>query len=123
MIVRTEGGTRLIVALNDGEDPAGLVELLEAMTPPEPVVAHSPSDLHVESHPSSSKYVANVAEAIELISSGDLQKVVLGRSLVISSDEPPRPFDVLALLAGEHQGSYVYGWRRDGAAFIGASPE
>jgi salicylate biosynthesis isochorismate synthase len=123
VVVRTDGGTRLILALTDGEDPAALVDRLEAMVAPDPAVAHSPSDLHVESHPSSSKYVANVAEAIELIANGELQKVVLGRSLVISSDEPPRPFDVLALLSGEHQGSYVYGWRREGAAFIGASPE
>ncbi|NND84231.1 MAG: hypothetical protein HKN46_03695, partial [Acidimicrobiia bacterium] len=123
VVVRTDGGVRLIVALGDGEDPAELVDLLEALEEPDPVVAHSPSDLHVESHPSSSKYVANVAEAIDLIAQGDLQKVVLGRSLVISSDEPPRPFDILSLLAREHQGSYVYGWRRDGAAFIGASPE
>lgn len=122
-VVVRNGGTRLVVALGDGEDPAGLADRLEAMAPAGPVLAHSPSDLHVESHPSSSKYVANVAEAIDLITRGELQKVVLGRTLVIASDEPPRPFDVVSLLSGEHEGSYVYGWRRGAAAFIGASPE
>lgn len=122
-VVRTERGTRLIVALGDGEDPSALADRLAVMAHPGPPVAHSPSDLRVESHPSSSKYVANVAEAVDLIGGGELRKVVLARSLVISSDEPPRPFDVVALLSAEHGGSYVYGWRRGTAAFIGASPE
>ncbi len=122
-LVRTDGGTRLIIALGDGEGPGPLADLLEGMEPPGAVAAHSPSDLHVESHPSSSKYVANVTEAVELIRSGDLRKVVLARSLVIVSDDAPRPFDIVSLLSSEHQGSYVFGWRRGDAAFIGASPE
>lgn len=123
VVVRTERGTRLIVALGDGEQPGALADELAAITAPGPVATHSPSNLHVESHPSSSKYVANVAEAVDLIGGGDLCKVVLARSLVISSDEAPRPFDIVGSLSGEHRGSYVFGWRRGASAFIGASPE
>lgn len=122
-VVHNDAGCRMIVALSPGEDPAALADLLEAMVGPGPVVAHSPSDLHVESHPSSSTYKSNVAEAVEAIRAGDLLKVVLARQLLISSDRTPAAFDIVEQLAGEHPGCYVYGWRRGDATFIGASPE
>ncbi len=122
-VIENDGTCRLIVALQAGEDPAALADRLESMVKPGVVVAHSPSDLHVESHPSSSTFKANVAEAAAAIRAGDLSKVVLARSLVIASDRTPDAFDIVEQLAQEHPGCYVYGWRRGDATFIGASPE
>jgi len=90
--------------------------------PPPPAGTHSsraPSRFSVESHPDSSAWENQVRAVLEMIDSGILEKVVLGREVCVEAD---RDFDraaVLSMLLRSRPGSTVYAH----GAFVGATPE
>ncbi|MEX1286919.1 MAG: isochorismate synthase [Acidimicrobiia bacterium] len=122
-VVRRESVTELVVALRPGRSGAEVAADWAHVTDPGPVRAHHPSELQIEADPPAARYLEAVAEAVDDIRSNGLTKVVLGRSLVIRSDTPARPFDLMAALAAEHPDAYRYALRRGEAAFVGATPE
>ena len=68
-------------------------------------------------------YLGAVADATQTIGRGDLEKVVLARSLEVETDEPFVPASVLASLRRVHAASTIFAVERDDAVFLGASPE
>ncbi len=68
---------------------------------------------------SSAQWEARVAEAVERISRGGLDKVVLARDLLVQASEPVDPRPVLRSLAGRYDNTWVFAV--DGV--LGATPE
>lgn len=64
-----------------------------------------------------------VALAVDAIGKGELEKVVLARSLRASASRPINVVSVLRHLRDVHRDSFVFGCWRGKSAFVGASPE
>ncbi len=81
-------------------------------------------------NPSPDEHVAQVSRAIELIQTGDLQKVVLARSIDVAASTPIDPLAFAAQAAARYPGGNVFavdlsaaGPDYVGVTLIGASPE
>lgn len=122
-VVRSDAGTEVVVALAPGRTGADVAATWGDLTDPGPPRAHHPTEIQIEADPPASRYVEAVADAVREIRSNGLTKVVLGRSLEIRSDTAARPFDLVAALGAEHPDAYLYALERDGASFVGATPE
>src|ERR1700680_716608 len=90
-------------------------------SPAEPawaVIALIPDPLPVE-------YEAAVSTALEAIDAGEVEKVVLARSLVVETDSPIDPRLVARRLSAAESGAYVFLVALPGGAssLVGASPE
>jgi isochorismate synthase len=68
-------------------------------------------------------YLAAVETATDSIGRGDLEKVVLARSLEVEADAPYDAASVLASLRRIHAGSTIFAVGRGERVFLGASPE
>ena len=64
-----------------------------------------------------------VAKAVAAIRAGEMQKVVLARSVSGTASGEIDPLGVLRHLHEANADAFVYGYWRDDAAFVGASPE
>ncbi len=64
-----------------------------------------------------------VDESLELISRGDLQKVVLAREVALELSECPNPMLVLAALEAANPECYSFAIELEGTCFMGCSPE
>ena len=64
-----------------------------------------------------------VANAVSGIRAGSMQKVVLARSVSGKTTDETSPLRVLEQLRSANPGAFVYGYWRNNAAFVGASPE
>lgn len=122
-VVRDGDRREVVVALRPGVSGAEVADRWSHLVHPGPSRHHHPSAIRIEADPTAAHYVEAVARAVEDIRSNGLTKVVLGRSLVIDSDTPTRPFDLVAALVAEHPDAYHYAFLRDGTAFVGATPE
>lgn len=67
------------------------------------------------------KWQDEVAKAVAVIRSGQLNKVVLARTEEIAVDRPM--IDILRTLHESHPGAYLFAFARHGSCFLGASPE
>ncbi|VAW02106.1 hypothetical protein MNBD_ACTINO01-1501, partial [hydrothermal vent metagenome] len=83
-----DGGTRLTVAVPDGERTEPTLELLASMRSPKWIAVDDTGDHSIESHPHVTEWASTVAKAVDVIRSGDLEKVVLARSVIVNSTEP-----------------------------------
>lgn len=122
-VTRTEGRSRLTVALPAGSDGHLLLAMLSTLRPPGPQVSGREVDHTVESRPSPQDWVGLVAEAVAGIRQGPLEKVVLARSVSVKSGGSFEPFDLVATLRDRYPESRVFGWQEGVSTFIGASPE
>lgn len=122
-IERVAGVSRMTVAIPDGEDPAPTLELLASMRTPEwrPVVDFG--DHSVESHPSVADWAHLVEAAVKTISAGELDKVVLARSVRVENTEPVAILRVFRQLVTSYPQCFNYAWKSGGSVFMGASPE
>lgn len=116
-------GSVIRIAVPDGDPIDPTLDLLASMRRPEwsPVVdlgGHA-----TESHPPVSEWAASVAEAIKAIERGELEKVVLARSVVVHSDGPPAILRIFRELARLYPQCYNFAWKSGDAVFMGASPE
>lgn len=68
-------------------------------------------------------YEEAVARAVQRISAGELQKVVLAREVDVRAPAAHDPFAVLGVLRSAFSSCFVYAIGRDDAAFLGATPE
>lgn len=113
----------LLLALPPHADVSKTAALLESLrTPPEPPYPNL-GDHTLESCPPVAEWTAAVAEAVDAIHDGTLRKVVLARSVVVRSDDAPDGFDLVSHLERSYRQCFGFGWRVNGATFVGASPE
>jgi salicylate biosynthesis isochorismate synthase/menaquinone-specific isochorismate synthase len=68
-------------------------------------------------------YEEAVARAVQRISAGEFEKVVLAREVDVHAPVPHDPAAVLGLLREAFSTSFVYAVGREDATFIGATPE
>ena len=69
------------------------------------------------------EWTGTVARAVDAIRAGQMQKVVLARSVSGEASGEIDPIRVLRHLQEENADAFVYGYWRNDAAFVGASPE
>jgi isochorismate synthase len=122
-VIRRGGVTRLVVAVPPGSDGRRILDLLAGLERPGAVAPGGDVEDAVEARPAPADYLGWVDQAVAAIHAGELDKVVLARSVVVDLLVPIDPFGVVARLRDAHHGSWVFGWQAGDAAFVGASPE
>jgi salicylate biosynthesis isochorismate synthase len=80
-------------------------------------------DHATEAHPPTSVWKGQVDSALKEIDAGDMTKVVLARSVVVKSDEPPAILHVFRELVRGYPQCFNFAWKSGDAVFMGASPE
>jgi len=100
-----------------------LLDLLGGLERPGPAVPFDPGDHSVESRPPSAEWRADVEEAIDAIGLGGLSKVVLSRSVVVTSEIAPSAFELIDHLRQAYPQCYVFARQVGASCFVGASPE
>jgi menaquinone-specific isochorismate synthase len=83
-----------------------------------------PAPTNIRHSPTSDGWQSNVDEALTLIRSEVLEKVVLARKTTMTFDEPLNPIIVAALIAKATYDCYLFCFQfGDQRAFVGATPE
>ena len=122
-VVRRGDERRLLLSVPPDVDASELMARIGTMrTPPDPPYPNL-GDHTLESCPPVSEWTEAVSDAIQAIHDGSLRKVVLARSVVVRSDAAPDGFDLVSHLERSYRQCFGFGWRVDGATFVGASPE
>jgi isochorismate synthase len=119
--VRREGRTRLTVAVPPGANPAAVLAAASTLRFPAP--AEAPAAVSVLEAPTLEEWQRKVAAVVAALGRGGPAKVVLARTLQVALEQPPEPFDLVALLRERFPAAYAYGWQTGPAALVGASPE
>jgi len=114
-------GGRLTVVATEGR--AALIERLATLEAPAPPSVPGAGELVVISVPAPTAWRVEVAEAVDAIRSGSIDKVVLARSVVVRPSQRPDPRDLLAQLVAAYPGCYGFSWDGPAGTFLGASPE
>jgi len=83
------------------------------------IVAAPPTRFSVVAPRSQVAWRESVARALDAIATGELEKVVLAREVLIEADAPFDARDVVRRLVGQQPGAFVYAIE----GFVGASPE
>ncbi len=122
-IVRSQGRSRLTVALRPGSDGRMLLGLLSALRVPGAVPVEREVDHTVESRPVPDDWCDLVGEAVASIGAGLFEKVVLARTVLVHTPRPLVAFDLVAQLRDRYPQCRVFGWQQGDATFVGASPE
>lgn len=122
-IEQSGNGTRLTVIIPAGDQIAPTLDLLGSIRHPEWVQVMDLGDHAIESHPPVSDWAASVADAVGAIRRGDLDKVVLARSVVVRSTVPVAILRVFRELVRQYPQCYNFAWKSGDAVFMGASPE
>ncbi len=117
------GDSKLTVIVPAGDDPGPTMELLASMKHPEWQSVVDLGDHAIESHPPVTEWADSVADAIATIERGDLDKVVLARSVTVRSTKPVEILRVFRELATTYPQCYNFAWKSGDAVFMGASPE
>ncbi len=122
--IRTDGeANHLYVVVPPNAEPFVALELLRQLEDDSMLQGARAADHSIESHPTPGTWEGAVADAVNSIREGGLQKAVLARSLHVRSDVPPRPFGVVRRLRSDYPSCFVYGWQEGEGTFVGASPE
>ena len=122
-VIRDGENLEIVVVAGPGQSVEAVMQFLAGMSLPQPGKGARASDHSIQSHPAPAEYERAVAEAVEAIRGGYLEKVVLGRSVVVTSHEAPQPFELAERLRSDYPACYTFGWREGDATFVGASPE
>ena len=77
----------------------------------------------VTTHPSPAEWKAAVGEAVSVMRAGVMDKVVLSRSAVVTTEADLDPLELTALLTTAYPQCHAFAWQVGDATFIGASPE
>lgn len=121
--IREDGETKLVVTLPPGRSFGSVADVLRTLEVPPPPMGSNATDHAIESRPSPSQYEQAVADAVGQIRAGGMAKAVLARSVVVTSDITPRPFELVNRLGHDYPACYVFGWQQGDGVFVGASPE
>jgi len=129
-IQSSESGTFLTVNLmtGAGRDPAELTEAALARVAglihrDLPMIDPYPTQPSIESVRSPESYERSVAEAVERIRAGEIEKVVLAREVVVRSPSAHDPAAIFDALRQGFPSCFNFCVGTGEAAFIGASPE
>ena len=122
-LANTGGGTRLVVTIPADEDPDATLDLLASLRTPDPIPVIDTGDHVMESLPHVAVWAQAVADAVKVIQAGELEKVVLARSVKIESSEPVQILRVFRELVRAYPQCYTFAWKSMGSVFMGASPE
>ncbi|MGH0036735.1 MAG: isochorismate synthase [Myxococcota bacterium] len=133
LIVREGRATRLECARVDpGDDAACLARALVARLQarlagsdgrPPGAAGPAPTEFRTAAEQSHEHYRARVLEALDRIAAGDLEKVVLARSVRIDHPQAPSPARLLDALRLAHPACVSFAVTRGDATFLGATPE
>ncbi|MEA3501624.1 MAG: isochorismate synthase, partial [Actinomycetota bacterium] len=113
----------LLLAIPSDIDAGSIADRLRSLQTPLDPAYPNLGDHTLESCPSVSTWTAAVAEAVAAIEDEVIRKVVLARSVIVRSDAAPDGFDVVSHLDRSYRQCFGFGWRVNGATFVGASPE
>ncbi len=118
-------GDRSVISVSvpEGDDAQPTLDLLASMRHPEWAPVVDLGDHATESHPAVSEWAASVADAVDVIDSGEIDKVVLARSVIVRSDGPPAILRMFRELVASYPQCYNFAWKSGDAVFMGASPE
>ena len=122
-VVGTPEASRLVVVLPPGRTWEPVAKVLRDLRDAGPAGTGRTTDLSIESRPAPTDWEQNVASAVTSIGAGSVDKVVMARSVLVTSDVSYRPFDLVARLRAAYPACFVYGWQEGGSVFVGASPE
>lgn len=122
-VIGTPDTAELVVVLPPGRGWGPLAGVLAQLIDPGRPATGRTTDLSIESRPAPTQWEGTVANAVESITAGSLEKVVMARSVLVTSDVPYRPFDLVSRLRLAYPECYVFGWQEGGSVFVGASPE
>ena len=116
-------GERAIVVLPFSPDEPALAHRVHLRpvslpTPPDRERTHQ-----VRQMPSGATYAIRVADALERIDRGEIDKVVLGRGLRVTSPPAWEPEELLARLLEARPGRYIFSVPTPDGTLLGASPE
>ncbi len=114
---------RLLLAIPWEVDAESILDRLRLFETPRDAAYPNLGDHTLESCPPVSEWTTAVAEAVAAIEDGAIRKVVLARSVIVRSDTAPDGFDVVSHLERSYRQCFGFGWRVNGATFVGASPE
>lgn len=119
VVLGRDGEGRRWLTVMDGCDPAHALDRLRSTLADPPSPGDDPSRYEVVSEQPAERWRAQVAEVRDRIAGGELTKVVLARRLVLRTDVPIDPADVLDRLRQRFPTALLFAV--DG--FLGASPE
>jgi isochorismate synthase len=122
-LVDTGKDRRLVLTRVLGLDHSDLIDLLADLEQPRPALPFDPGDHSVVSHPSTADWRTEVEEALGAIAQGDLTKVVLSRSVVVTTELAPNAFDLVEQLREAYPQCHVFVWQVAESTLVGASPE
>lgn len=122
-IVRTESSSQLVLTRGPGSELGDLIDLLAGLVSQPPAEPFEPGDHSVVSRPSSAEWRTEVEEAVGAIRDGDLSKVVLGRSVIVTTENAPQAFELVDHLRETYPQCFVFAWQAGESTFVGASPE
>lgn len=119
----TNSGATITIAVPDGDAIEPTLGLLASMRRPAWSTGIDLGDHATEAHPPVSVWKEQVESALKEIEAGDLEKVVLARSVVVTSDEPPAILRMFRELVRSYPQCFNFAWKSGDAVFMGASPE
>lgn len=122
-VVSSRDRNRLVLTPSVGTDVAELIDLLAGLDVPAAAGSFDPGDHSLVSRPATADWRSQVEEATEAINRGDLEKVVLSRTVVVTTDSPPEAFDLVDHLLDTYPQCYAFVWQVGDAVFVGATPE
>ena len=121
--VAEAGVTRLFVAVPAGTDHSVTLGTLAGLQRPTEPPPPDPGAHTVESVPAGSQWQAAVADTVAAIRDGSLRKAVLARSVVVRSEWPTDPYELVHHLSLANPSCYIYATAVGESVFVGASPE
>jgi isochorismate synthase len=120
---RAEGRSRLIAAVPAGGSAGTLLSVLGTLRHPGEPAEHRGSEHRIRPLPDPEEWQDRVAEAVDVIRAGALDKVVLARVVDVDTGTPIDAYDLVARLRRRYPASRVFGWSTGSRSFVGASPE
>jgi menaquinone-specific isochorismate synthase len=119
----SDSGAIITVCVPDGDSPDPTLELLASMRTPEWSAGIDLGDHATEAHPPVSVWKGQVESALKEIEAGEVTKVVLARSVLVQSAEPPAILRMFRELVRSYPQCFNFAWKSGDAVFMGASPE
>lgn len=118
-----DGGSVVTVVVPPEESPDPVLSLLSTVRTPQWHAVDDLGDHATEAVPPVSVWANQVDEALKAIDSDEFQKVVLSRSVSVTSNEPPPILRMFRSLVRTYPQCYNFAWKSGDAVFMGASPE
>jgi len=122
-VIREAGRSRIVIAVPPGADASSVLGAAGSLRiSGEPAIPPA-SSVTLSSDPTVEDWRDSVAEAAGGVAAGEVDKVVLARTVRVGLGTPIPGFDLVAMLGNRYPDSRVFGWQSGEATFLGASPE